>query len=108
MNTMRITAISSAALSLLVIAGCNKEEGTLINSAGTTFQALTENSMTRTVLGDGDSEVLRFIARKRSFAGTAGCAEICSSFFRTLGFPDGCPKRQQDSGIQEPLRAPEN
>ena len=58
MNTMRITAISSAALSLLVIAGCNKEEGTLINSAGTTFQALTENSMTRTVLGDGDSEVL--------------------------------------------------
>ena len=58
MNTMRITAISSAALSLLVITGCNKEEGTLINSAGTTFQALTENSMTRTVLGDGDSEVL--------------------------------------------------
>ena len=58
MNTMRITAISSAALSLLVIAGCNKEEGTLINSAGTTFQALTENSMTRTVLGNGDSEVL--------------------------------------------------
>lgn len=55
---MRRITILTAVLPFFLFAGCNKEEERIDDFVKSTFQATAENPVTKTLLGDGDSETL--------------------------------------------------